>query len=83
MDAYYGYLKIPIGSKDEVNVAFITDEGNFYYRVMLFNLKNTRAMYQMMVTKDFKGLIDRNIEAYLDDMLVKSLSFEQHLMDPK
>lgn len=40
-------------------------------------------MYQRMVTKMFKGLIGRNMEVYIDDMLVKSLLFEQHLRDLK
>lgn len=83
MDAYYGYHKIPIGSEDEVNIAFVINNGTFYYRVMLFGLKNAIAMYQMMVTKVFKGLIGRNMEAYIDNMLVKNLSFEQHLKDLK
>lgn len=34
-----------------------------------------------MVTKVFKRLIGRDIEAYVYDMLVKSLLFEQHLRD--
>lgn len=34
-----------------------------------------------MVTRVFKGLLGRNMEAYVDDMLMKSLSFEQHIKD--
>lgn len=34
-----------------------------------------------MVTKVSKRLIRRNMEVYIDNMLVKSLSFEQHLKD--
>lgn len=36
-----------------------------------------------MVTKVFKWLINRNMDAYVDDMLVKSLSFEHYLKDLK
>lgn len=36
-----------------------------------------------MVTKVLKGLIGRTIKAHMDDMLVKNLSFEQHLKDLK
>lgn len=36
-----------------------------------------------MVTKIFKGLIGRNIKAYVDDIMVKSLSFKQYLKDLK
>lgn len=46
---------------------------------MPFGLKNTKATYQKMVMKVFKGLIGRSMETYVKDMLVKSLSFEQRL----
>lgn len=57
------------------------DIRTFYYKVMLFDLKNTEATYQKIVTKVFKGLISINIEAYVKDILVKSLLFKQHLKD--
>ena len=39
---------------------------------MPFGLKNTRATYQRLVNKMFNKQIDRNMEVYVDDMLVKS-----------
>lgn len=57
------------------------DEGTFYYRIMPFNLKNTEATYQRMVTKVFRVLIRRNMQAYMDDILVKIFSFKQYLRD--
>jgi hypothetical protein len=38
-------------------------------------------MYQQMVNKVFKNQIDQNMKAYIDDMLVKSMTFKQHLQD--
>ena len=46
---------------------------------MPFGLKNTRAMYQRLVNKLFKAQLGQNMEAYVDDMLVKSLLDEQYL----
>lgn len=57
------------------------DAGTFCYRVMPFDLKNTEDTYQRMVTDVFKGLIGSNMEAYMDNILVKNLSFEQYLRD--
>ncbi|KAJ6860443.1 hypothetical protein NC651_036740 [Populus alba x Populus x berolinensis] len=54
-----------------------------YSRVMLFGLKNAGATYQRMVDKVFKHQLDRIIEGYVDDMLVKSMTFEQHLQNLK
>lgn len=50
---------------------------------MPFGLKNVKAMYQKMATKVFKGLASRNVKAYIDDMLVKSVLIEQHLIELK
>ena len=46
---------------------------------MLFGLKNARSMYQRMLTKMFKGQLGRNMEAYIDDMVVKSKTVEEHI----
>lgn len=48
----------------------------FCYKVMPFGLKNADAIYQRMVTKVFRGLIGRNIEVYVDGILVKNISFK-------
>lgn len=61
----------------------MTNKETFYYKVIPFGLKNVGATFQRMVTKVFKGLTGRNMEAYIDDLVVKSFSFEQHLKDPK
>lgn len=55
--------------------------GTYCYKVKPFNLKNVGATYQRMVTKMVKRLISRNLEVYVDDMLVKSLSFKQHMKE--
>lgn len=64
--------------KDEKKIVFIMDEVTYCYRVMPFSLKNVRATYQIMVKKVFKSLIGRNMEAYRDDIQVKSHSCAQH-----
>jgi hypothetical protein len=66
-------------NKEETS--FITNQGIFCYRSMLFGLKNARATYQWIVKKVFKNQIGRNMKAYVDDMLVKSMTFEKHLQD--
>lgn len=58
---------------DQEKIAFITDRGLYCYRIMPIGLKNAGATYQRLVSEMFKGHIGRNIEVYIDDMLVKSL----------
>ena len=50
---------------------------------MSFGLKNARATYQRLVNKMFSKQIRRNIEVYMDDMLVNSKKESAHLDDLK
>ena len=60
-------------SDDKEKTTFITEDMNYYYRVMLFGLKNAGAMYQRLMNKVFVDQIGRNIEVYVDDMVAKML----------
>ena len=55
---------------------FVTNQGLYCYKVMPFGLKNTGATYWM-----FSKQIGRNMEVYVDDMLVKSKEIKTHLED--
>jgi len=48
---------------------------------MPFGLKNVGATYQRMMDRVFERQIGRNMEVYVNDMVVKSETFEQHLDD--
>ena len=51
--------------------------------MMPFGLKNAGATYQRLVNKIFSRQIGRNMEVYVDDMLVKSKEEDTHLDDLK
>ncbi|GJX48843.1 reverse transcriptase domain-containing protein [Tanacetum coccineum] len=57
------------------------NEGVFCYQKMPFRLKNARATYQILVDKVFHDQIGRNLEAYVDDMVIKSTSEGEMLAD--
>jgi len=69
--------------EDEKKTYFITKGITFCYKAMPFGLKNTGVTYQCMIKKVFKHQIMRIIKDYVDAMLVKSMTFEQHLNDLK
>ena len=48
---------------------------------MSFGLKNASATYQMLMNKMFAHQIGRNVQVYIDDMLVKSRREDDHLDD--
>jgi len=81
LDAYSGYNQIPMAVSDKHKTAFITDDANYFYRVMPFGLKNTGATYQRLMDKVFSHLMGQYVEVYVDDIVVKSLSHHQHAED--
>nr|GEW54509.1 reverse transcriptase domain-containing protein [Tanacetum cinerariifolium] len=72
LDAYKGYYQIQMAEEDEEKTAFYTDQGTYCYTKMPFGLKNTGATYQRLVDSNFQSQIGRNLEAYVDDMVIKS-----------
>ena len=63
---------------DQEKTSFVTTQGLYYYKVMPFGLKNARAIYQRLVNRMFSHHIGRNVEVYVDDMLVKSKDKANH-----
>lgn len=68
---------------DEEKTSFITANETYCYKAMPFELKNIEATYQRLINKILKEQIGRSLEVYIDDMIVKSRTFEQHLIDLK
>src|ERR1044072_8041303 len=58
---------------------FITPWGTFCYRVMPFGLKNAGATYQRAMTTIFHDMMHKEIEVYVDDMIAKSDTEEEHI----
>ena len=66
---------------DQKKTAFVIPIGNYHYKVMLFGLKNVGSTYQRMMTRVFESQLGKNIEIYIDDMVVKSKMVSEHLGD--
>ena len=71
MDAFSGYNHIKMEEVDQEKTSFVTSQGLFCYKVMPFGLKNAGATYQRLMNKMFVHQIGRNVQVYVDDMLVK------------
>ncbi|GKV15219.1 hypothetical protein SLEP1_g26021 [Rubroshorea leprosula] len=81
LDAYSGYHQVLMAPEDEEKTSFYADDEIYCYVMMPFGLKNAGATYQKMVTIVFRAQIGRNLEVYVDDIVVKSLKVENHLTD--
>lgn len=81
LDAYSGYNQIPKLKQEKEKMAFMIDTTNYCYSVMPFSLKNAGTIYQRMMDKIFKDQLGKNLEVYVDDMVVKSASISSHGKD--
>ncbi|GJU77277.1 reverse transcriptase domain-containing protein [Tanacetum coccineum] len=81
LDAYKGYHQIKMAKEDEEKTAFITSQGIFCYSKMPFGLKNAGSTYQRLVDKAFQRQIGRNLEVYVDDLVIKSHTEEEIIRD--
>ena len=79
LDAFQGYHQIPLALVDQEKTAFVTPIGNYHYKVMPFGLKNAGSTYQRMMTKMFEPQLGKNVEVYIDDMVVKSKLVFEHV----
>uniref|UniRef100_A0A2N9EY32 Integrase catalytic domain-containing protein n=1 Tax=Fagus sylvatica TaxID=28930 RepID=A0A2N9EY32_FAGSY len=61
--------------------ALVTHWGTFVYDVMPFGLKNVGATYQRAMVTLFHDMIHHEIEVYVDDMIAKSRTTQDHLID--
>ena len=66
---------------DQEKIAFVTPIRNYHYNVMPFGLKNAGSTYQRMMTRMFESQLGKNIEVYIDDMVVKSKLESEHVND--
>jgi hypothetical protein len=56
--------------EDEEKTTFITPYDIFCYQVMPFGLKNVGATYQRMMQNFLRSQIGRNIQVYIDDVVI-------------
>lgn len=79
MDLRSGYWQIPVADIDKPKTAFITSAGLYQFNVMPFGLCNAPATFERMMDTVLRGLTWKICLCYLDDIIVFSRSFSQHL----
>jgi hypothetical protein len=72
LDCYSEYHQIAIKEEDQEKTVFITPFGAYCYTTMTFGLKNAGATYQRAIQACFKKQLNKNVEAYVDDVVVKT-----------
>ncbi|GJT93113.1 reverse transcriptase domain-containing protein [Tanacetum coccineum] len=74
-------IQAEMAESDEEKTAFYTSQGVYCYTKMPFGLKNAGATYQRLVDKAFDSQIGRNIEVYVDELVIKRYTEAEMLRD--
>ena len=72
LHAYSGYHQIKMAESDQAATTFITPYGPFCFNTMPFRLKNAGATYQRMIQTCLETQIGKTVEAYVDDVVIKT-----------
>lgn len=81
LDLQSGYYQIEVAIEDRDKTCLITPFGTYRFKRMPFGLRNAPATFQRLINRFKAGIANICILAYLDDIIICSGSFEQHLMD--
>ncbi|GJR05548.1 reverse transcriptase domain-containing protein [Tanacetum coccineum] len=81
LNAYKGYHQIQMAKENEEKTTFITSQGIFCFTKMPFGLRNAGATYQRLVDKAFHKHIGRNLEVYVDDLVLKIRTEDEIVRD--
>ncbi|KAH7854861.1 hypothetical protein Vadar_018489 [Vaccinium darrowii] len=72
MDGFSGYNQILMAPEDREKTTFTIEWGTYCYRVMPFGMKNAGSTYQRAATTLLHDMIHKEVEVYVDDMIVKA-----------
>ena len=79
MDLKSGFYNIPLDPKSKHKTTFITHHGTWAFRKSPMGLSNSPYYFQLLMNRVFAGLIWRKILVFIDDILVFSKDFDEHM----
>ncbi len=79
LDCASGFWQIKMSEESKHKTAFITQSGTYQFRKMPFGLVNAPMSFQMVMSEALRGLNWKFCICYVDDVLIHSRDFEQHM----
>ena len=79
LDLASGYWQIRINDADVPKTAFRTPMGSFAWKVLPMGITNAPSTFQRVMNNVFRGLLNKTVLVYLDDLLVMGRTKEEHL----
>ena len=80
LDLASGYWQVEVAESDKEKTAFSTPQGHFEFNVMPFGLTNAPATFQWLMECVLAGLSGEECLIYLNDIIIFSSSFDDHLV---
>jgi hypothetical protein len=81
LNCYSSHHQIALKEEDQIKTAFITPFGAYAYTTMSFGLKNAGATYQRAIQLCLADQLHRNIEAYVNDVVIKTRFDDEFIPD--
>ena len=83
LDGISGYNQILVHPEDRLKTTFRTKWGTYAYQKMPFGLINVGATFQRAMDIYFRGLINKTVVVYLDDITIYSKKISDQYHDLK
>ena len=81
IDLQSGFWQCPMAPEDRDKTGFSCEEGHFVYKKMPFGLKNAPSTFSCMMKVILSGLLGPTCLAFIDDVIIHSDNFDQHMLD--
>lgn len=81
LDMASGYFQVPMKKEDKEKTSFTSYHGQYQFTRMAFGLVSAPSTYQRMMDTVLAGLKWQCLAVYIDDVIIHSKSFEEHIKD--
>ncbi|GFX64958.1 transposon Ty3-I Gag-Pol polyprotein [Trichonephila clavipes] len=81
LDLRSGYFQLAVNPSDIIKIAFVTENGTYAFRRMPFGLSGAAPNFQKAIVIILKPVIGKFVSVYMDDVIISSPLFTQHLKE--